>query len=425
MLQAVSNYPVVPQLKLSPVSICLQRSVASEQARHADRTRPCSTYSATLATARVSPIAEAATIAPVDAANGQMPVSNSSNSSACCMPSFGAQAGPSYDINASAQIAEQLLNNNSPRQAQAAQYNAPFPGNNMPGSFQPRKILPDSVVQSLMASVFDDVDSGRHQQAESELPQSRHGRLPMHRHGVVQQDSLPSAYRSFFPAEDPPMLQSQQQLREYQLTQLLPPQLQGRQRPQHAPQQHVHQQPGHDHQQMSFSALGLQQPVNGASPQRMPSDMQHWPSPVSQHASPGSSVQAHRNPPGHQQIKLEDLDLSGLKRDYSSFTGPTSQSRQPRPGPAPRRALSFTHGSPAIAASTAANSAARRMQGVATSSQANTNSRLSTPAPNVISPADTDASLSDSDDMSGSDSGGVHIKRRRLVKGKRGRSAAG
>ncbi|KAA6425311.1 MAG: hypothetical protein FRX49_04804 [Trebouxia sp. A1-2] len=124
----------------------------------------------------------------------------------------------------------------------------------------------------------------------------------------------------------------------------------------------------------------------------------------------------------HQQIKLEDLeglDLSGLKRDYSSFTGPASQPRQPKP--APRRALSFTQGSIGSAATTAAvgTTAGRRALGGASSSQAVSNSRMSTPASNVTSPPDTDVSLSDSDDLSGSDSGGLNIKRRRVVKGKR------
>ena len=414
---------------------CLQRQVAGEHGKHADASRQVFTDSATLAYDQSSPLAEAANHAPMDAANGQLPVtfSNSSNSSACCMPTIGAQAGPSYDINASARTAEQLLRNHSSPEANMAHYNAAAQGSHMPAGLRFQGMLPSSVVQSLMASVFDDVDSGRHQQAESESAQHVPTQFPGHRRGPMQQDSLPSAYRSFFPADDLPSLQYQQQLRQYQLAQLLPPQLQERQLPQHAHQQHAYQQPSnqHQHQQqrMGFSGLtNVQHQVNSLAAHQMPSDMQQWPSPVSQRASPSNAAQAPRSSPhtaAHNQIKLEDLDLSGLKRDYSSFTGPTSQPRQPKP--APRRALSFTQGSPASAASTAAigaSAAGRHTSGGASSSQAGSSSRLSTPGLNVTSPPDTDASLSDSDEVSGSDSGGVNIKRRRVVKGKRGEALA-
>jgi len=388
------------------------------------------TDSARLATERGSPAtAEAADGPSTETVNCQMPVtfSSSSNSSACCMPVLGAQVAPSYDISASAQAAEQLLQNNSSSQAHISQHSGQGQINYMPAKLQPRAALPSSAVQSILASVFDDVDSGRHQQAESESAQPSQSQFSHHRRGVMQQDSLPSAYRSFFPEEAPSLQaqqqQQQQQLRHYQLSQLLPPQLQDR-----LHQQHLHQLPGHQPQQMSFPGRSnVQQPVNGLSTQQMPSDMQQWPSPVSHRASPSSAMQARHTPAhaaaSHQQIKLEDLeglDLSGLKRDYSSFTGPASQPRQPKP--APQRALSFTQGSIGSAATTAAvgTAAGRRTQGGASSSQAVSNTRMSTPASNVTSPPDTDASLSDSDELSGSDSGGLNIKRRRVVKGKRG-----
>ena len=391
------------------------------------------TDSARRATEKDSPAAAEAADGPsTEAANCQMPVtfSSSSNSSACCMPGLSAQVAPSYDISASAQAAEQLLQSHSPSQAHVSQHSSQGPTNYMPANLQPRPALPSSAVQSILASVFDDVDSGRHQQAESESAQPSQNQFSHHRRGVMQQDSLPSAYQSFFP-EGTPSLQAQQQqqqqqlqqLRHYQLSQLLPPQLQDRQH-----QQHLQQLP----QQMSFAGRSnIQQPVSRLSTQQMPSDMQQWPSPVSRRAGPSSTVQARHSSghaaASHQQIKLDDLqdlDLSGLKRDFSSFTGPASQPRQPKP--APRRALSFTQGSIGSAATIAAvgTTAGRRTQGGASSSQAVFNSRMSTPASHVTSPPDTDASLSDSDELSGSDSGGLNIKRRRVVKGKRGETSA-
>ena len=402
----------------------MQRSLASEQIRH-DSGQHASTHSATPPSETGTPAAEIASGAVVDVASSHLPVtfSNSSNSSACCMPSLGAQVGPSYDISASARGAEQRLHNGSAPQANATQYSRLGQDDYMRANLQPQAALPSFAVQSSLASVFDDVDSGRHQQAGLDSAQLGHGQISHHRRRVNQQDSLPSAYRSFFP-EDPPVLQSQQQLNRQQLLQLLPPQLQERHDPQVAHHQHMHQLPGHQPQQMSFSNLtNLHQPINGMSFNQLSPDMQQWPSPVSQRASSSRAMQPGDAAASRQPIKLEDLDLSdlsGLKRDFSSFTSPTSQPRQPRPPP--RRALSFTQGSLASAASTAAvgTAAARRTQGGPNSSQAASHSRLSTPASNVTSPPDTDASLSDSDEMSGSDSGG--IKRRRVLKGKRGGS---
>ncbi len=419
------------------VSIPLQRPGSSGQMRQFAAARLAFTDSARRATEKDSPAAAEAADGPsTEAANCQMPVtfSSSSNSSACCMPGLSAQVAPSYDISASAQAAEQLLQSHSPSQAHISQHSGQGPTNYMPANLQPRPALPSSAVQSILASVFDDVDSGRHQQAESESAQPSQNQFSHHRRGVMQQDSLPSAYRSFFPEETPSLQaqqqqqqQQQQQLRHYQLSQLLPPQLQDRQH-----QQHLQQLPGHQPQQMSFAGRSnIQQPVSRLSTQQMPSDMQQWPSPVSRRAGPSSTVQARHSSghaaASHQQIKLDDLqdlDLSGLKRDFSSFTGPASQPRQPKP--APRRALSFTQGSIGSAATTAAvgTTAGRRTQGGASSSQAVSNSRMSTPASHVTSPPDTDASLSDSDELSGSDSGGLNIKRRRVVKGKRGETSA-
>ena len=415
------------------VSIPLQRPGSSGQMRQFAAARLAFTDSARRATEKDSPAAAEAADGPsTEAANCQMPVtfSSSSNSSACCMPGLSVQVAPSYDINASAQAAEQRLQSHSPSQAHIAQHSGQGQINYMPANLQPQAALPSSAVQSILASVFDDVDSGRHQQAESESAQPSQNQFSHHRRGVMQQDSLPSAYRSFFPEEAPSLQaqQQQQQLRHYQLSQLLPPQLQDRQH-----QQHVHHQlPGHQPQQLSFPGrANSQQPVSRLSTQQMPSDMQQWSSPVSRRASPSSAVQALHSSghaaASHQQIKLEDLqdlDLSGLKRDFSSFTGPASQPRQPKP--APRRALSFTQGSIGSAATTAAvgTTAGRRTQGGASSSQAVSNSRMTTPASNMTSPPDTDASLSDSDEVSGSDTGGLNIKRRRVVKGKRGETCA-
>jgi len=150
------------------------------------------TDSARLATERGSPAtAEAADGPSTETVNCQMPVtfSSSSNSSACCMPVLGAQVAPSYDISASAQAAEQLLQNNSSSQAHISQHSGQGQINYMPANLQPRAALPSSAVQSILASVFDDVDSGRHQQAESESAQPSQSQFSHHRRGVMQQDT--------------------------------------------------------------------------------------------------------------------------------------------------------------------------------------------------------------------------------------------
>lgn len=120
---------------------------------------------------------------------------------------------------------------------------------------------------------------------------------------------------------------------------------------------------------------------------------------------------------------MEGLEITGaIKRDHASFTGPTSHSRQAKPQP--RRALSFTQASassdaPLAAAASIGGGSGGGRRGD-NGSQAASGSRLSSPGSHAVTPPETDASLSDSDDASGSDTAGAHTKRRKVVKGKRG-----
>ena len=138
----------------------------------------------------------------------------------------------------------------------------------------------------------------------------------------------------------------------------------------------------------------------------MSSEMRQWPSPAGSSARQALSFAA-------AQHHMEGLDITGLKRDHSSFSGPTSQARRSKPEP--RRALSFTQGSVAVLAASAGGVAGRRG---ANTSQAASGSRLSSPRSGAVSPPETDASLSDTDDA-GSD-GAAQKKRRKVAKGKRG-----
>ena len=367
----------------------------------------------------------------MDAVNAQVPtnlaLSNSSNSSASCMPRLGMHPSPSFDISASAR-AEQMHHNSSqgvPTQPQGAAGNQ---NGLMTASLQPQNMLPSSLMQTVMASMFDDVDSGRHQHAEASTTAPSHSHFRGHRHSPRAQDSLPAMYRQFFPEDNLPPLQhqqQQQQLSNFQLSQLLPPQLRGDPKPSNG-----HQQPnflGLPNLQQSAANGMLPHPLDTDHRQQMHIDgLQQWPSPVAQLPSPGSAAQARQRgafAAANPHVKLEDLDLSGVKRDYNSFTGPTGSSQHPKPSSIPRRALSFTGGSAASAASTAAHAeaGARRAQG--SSAQAASHSRLASPGSNMTSPPDTDASVSDSEELSGSDSGGTNTKRRRVVKGKRGEAS--
>ena len=395
--------------------MCPQRPPRNEHGNDRDTNRFVFANSATLTSETT---AEALGVA----ASGQMPVnltfSNSSNSSDCCMPSPGTQAHSRYDISASARTSEQL-HHNGPLVRGLSQYGAPDHNIAMATTLQPRGSLPDSLMQScLMASVLDELDSGGHHHTESQPVHAGHSQFPSANHAMMQQESLPPVYRLFFPADESASLQAPQQLSLQQLKQLLPLELQGS----HPPQPAHHRQRQYLTQQMSFHGLtNIQQPVGDIPSPQLPSNMQEWPSPVSQRRSRNSV--AHGRPAyaaAHTHIQMDDLDLSGLKRDYSSFSGPTARPKQSKL--APRRALSFNQPSPAAAASAAAVTA-RRAQAGAGSSQAASNSRMSTAATNVSSPPDTDASISDSDDPSGSDSGGAGAKRRRIVKGKRGQIA--
>lgn len=406
-----------------------KKSAPTERIKRIDASKLVESSSSPSAAARISAANEAA---PMDAVNAQVPtnlaLSNSSNSSASCMPRVGMHPSPSFDIRASAR-AEQLHHNSSqgvPNQAEGA---AASHNGLLSASLQPQNMLPSSLMQTVMASMFDDVDSGRHQHAEASTAAPSHSQFRGHRHSPRAQDSLPAMYRQFFPEDNLPPLhhqQQQQQLSNFQLAQLLPPQLRGDPKPSKG-HQHGHQQNGFlglPSLQQSAATGMLSHPMDTDQRQQMHIDsLQQWPSPVAQLPSPGSAAQARQRgafAATNPHIKLEDLDLSGVKRDFNSFTGPTASSRHPKPSSIPRRALSFTGGSAASAASTAAHAEAgvRRAQG--SSNQAASHSRLASPGSNMTSPPDTDASVSDSEELSGSDSGGTNTKRRRVVKGKRG-----
>ena len=363
-------------------------------------------------------------------ADRHLAISNSSNSSACCMPSLAAQGAPSYDIKASARTAELRHHGMASSEASRSQYStAAAHHNQVPARIQLQSRYPDQVVQTMMAQAFEDVDSGRHQHDELAPPQPLSGLPAHHTRPIAQQDSILTQYRSFFPPADHSHMASQpQHFNTFPLLpeQLLPPELVDRPHPHHAHlsqlAHHAQQHLGHTSQEpvQSFSSFpALSNPVNDALLQ-MSSDMRQWPSPAGSSARQGPSFAA-------TQHHMEGLDLTGLKRDHSSFSGPTSQSWQPKPQP--RRALSFTQTSAASAASLAAAAAASTgggagRRGANSSQQAVSGSRLSRPGSHppshAVTPPETDASLSDSDDASGSDTGGAHTKRRKVAKGKRG-----
>lgn len=360
--------------------------------------------------------------------DGHLTISNSSNSSACCMPSLATQGGPSYDIRASARTAEPRHHGMASSKTSRTQYStAAAHHHQMTAQVQLPTRLPDHVVQTLMAKAFEDVDSGRHQHSGLELPQSLSGPSGNDRRPIHQQDSILPAYRAFFPSAEPSSIPSQpQHFNRFQhpLEHILPPELLDLPRPPHAQpapladpphraqRQHSHtsQEPVHS----SFSSFPAQNnPVSEALHQ-MSSQMRQWPSPAGSSARQAPSFAA-------AQHHMEGLDITGLKRDHSSFSGPTSHARRSKPEP--RRALSFTQGSAASAAALAA-AAAASARGVAgrregNSSQAASGSRLSSPRSRAVHPPETDASLSDSDDASGSN-GAAQTKRRKIGKGKRG-----
>ena len=380
-------------------------------------------------------------------ADRHLAISNSSNSSACCMPSLAAQGAPSYDIKASARTAELRHHGMASSEATRSQFSsAAALHSQMPGMAQPQSRYPDHMVQSMMAQAFEDVDSGRHQHDDLERHQSFPGLPVHHRRPISQQDSILPAYRSFFPSADPsPMPLQPHHFPHFQLPpeQLLPPELLDRPHSHHAQlsqlaghtqhtqqhrshtaqhaqqhRSHTAQEPG---QSSSFSTFpALANPVQDVLLQ-MSSDMRQWPSPAGSSARQGPSFTA-------AQHHMEGLDITGaVKRDHSSFTGPTSHSRQPKPQP--RRALSFTQASASsaapLAAAAGAAAAAASVGGGAgrrgdNSGQTASGSRLSSPGSHAVTPPETDASLSDSDDASGSDTAGAHTKRRKVVKGKRG-----
>lgn len=361
-------------------------------------------------------------------ADGHLTISNSSNSSACCMPSLATQGGPSYDISASARIHEVRYHGMASSRASHTQHStAAAHQNHVPAKSQLHSSLPDHVVQTMMAKAFEDVDSGRHQHDDLRPPHPPSGPSGNNRPPVHQQDSILPAYRVFFPPPDSSSIPSQlQQFNHFQLApeQLLPPELLDRPRlphahppppadPAHRTQRH-HSHPSQKPVQSSFSSFpDLSDPVSDAL-QQMSSSMRQWPSPAGSSARQAPAFAA-------AQHHMEGLDITGLKRDHSSFSGPTSQARKPKTEP--RRALSFTQGSDASAAPLAAAAAAsaRGLAGRrgANTSQAGSGGRLSSPSSRAVSPPETDASLSDSDDASRSNRA-AHTKRRKVVQGKRG-----
>ena len=372
-------------------------------------------------------------------ADRHLAISNSSNSSACCMPSLAAQGAPSYDIKASARTAELRHHAMASSEATRSQFStAAAHHSQIPGIAKLQSRYPDHVVQSMMAQVFEDVDSGRHQHDDLQQHQPLPGLPVHHRRPISQQDSILPAYRSFFPSSDPsPMPLQMHHFPHFQLPpeQLLPPELLDGPSPHHAQlsqlaghahhvqhaQQHHSHTAGEPGQSSSFSTFpALSNPVQDVLLQ-MSSDMRQWPSPAGSSARQGPSFTA-------AQHHMEGLDITGaIKRDHSSFTGPTSHSRQPKPQP--RRALSFTQASASSAAPLAAAAAAAAATASIgggpgrrgdNSGQTASGSRLSSPGSHAVTPPETDASLSDSDDASGSDTAGAHTKRRKVVKGKRG-----
>ena len=263
-----------------------------------------------------------------------------------------------------------------------------------------------------MASVFDDVDSGRIQHTDTSINPFPGSGLPHREHNILHSGSFPPEVRGFFPAIEQP---SQQVLQ----TQFLAQQLLEQQQQQAEQQQH--QQPPFVQQNIPFQHRAQYE----AARERRGSAAAQWQQPPD---SPVDSKQSrkgakHNRSQVEAQHQLDDLDLSGLKRDFSSFSSPSSQGKPNRQA-ATRRANSFTHGSAASVATASPASTARKCRGAASSSQAvASGSRVTSPLTSMASLPDSDVSVSEAEGHSGAEEADGS-KRQRVVKGRRGESHA-
>ena len=336
--------------------------------------------------------------------------SNSSNSTNCCIPSVSPQAALSYDIKASAHITEQLPSSNSlfPNVTAAPQHQQPAYANSQSQGL-PLSAANATRLHQFMASVFDDVDSGRLEHsgmASNHFPRSA---SPHNGQSIFHASSFSPEVRNFFPASIQP---SQQQLQ----TQFLAQQLLEQQQQRDSEQQH--QQPPVEKQHPSSPQAAWYQ----AATQRRGPATAHWQHPLAN--SVAESEQSHKAAKQSRsrvaaQHQLDELDLSGPKRDFSSFSSPSSQGKPNRQA-ATRRANSFTHGSAASVSTASPPSTARKPRGVASSSQAAASGGLATPLTSMANLPDSDVSVSDADGQSGAEESEGGIKRQRIVKGRRG-----
>lgn len=262
-----------------------------------------------------------------------------------------------------------------------------------------------------MASVFDDVDSGRIQHTGMSSNPFPGSALP-HR-DIVHSGSFPPEMRGYFPAIDQP---NQQVLQ----TQFLAQQLLEQQQQQQQAAQQQHQQPPFVQQNTPFQHRAQHQ----AAAHRRGSTAAQWQQPLSN--SPTDSEQSrkaakHKRSKVEAQHRLDELDLSALKRDFSSFSSPGSQGKPNRQA-STRRANSFTHGSAASVTTASPASTARKPRGAASSSQAAASgSHVASPLTSMASLPDSDVSVSEAEGHSGAEEADGS-KRQRVVKGRRGES---
>lgn len=278
--------------------------------------------------------------------------SNSSNSSNCAVPSASPQSPASYDIKASAHLAEQLPNSSAlyPNASQSrAQSRHSAGGAQLSAAGQAH-------LHQFMARVFSDVDSGRIQHLNSSNNHLSHSAYPYPGHSMQPPASFTPQMGLYIPAVDHLPPQSQIQLQ----TQLLAQQLLEQQQQQEEHEQpQLHQQPPsqqqrfmapNDASQTNFAKLTRRRGLAPAQIQQAAQDYCSQQLPHPTHAKQKRTTKQARQ-------QLDDLDLSVLKRDFSPFSSPGSQGRGGRK--VTPRANSFTHGSAASVTTASPASTAR------------------------------------------------------------------
>ena len=205
-----------------------------------------------------------------------------------------------------------------------------------------------------MARVFSDVESGRIQHlSSSNFSPSAY---PRPAHSMQPPASFPPQMGLYFPTADQLPPQSQTQLQTQLLAQQL---LEQQQQEEEDEQSQLHQQPSSQQQrftapndapQTAFAKLTRRRGLAPAQIQQAAQDFASQQLPHPRHPK-------QKRTPKQAKHHPDDLDLSVLKQDFSSFSSPGPQGRGGRQ--VTRRANSFTHGS-AVSVTTASPASTAR-----------------------------------------------------------------